>query len=93
MRALARPDVVKKACIATALSCLASLPRLHLWENRQWPVWYLAAVLLTTGFVLWAFVFAWHSKITGREPFSPSKNPLHWLARIFHQRERDDVDE
>lgn len=80
MRALARPDVVKKACIATALSCLASLPRLHLWENRQWPVWYLAAVLLTTGFVLWAFVFAWHSKITGREPFSPSRSPLHWLA-------------
>ncbi len=80
MRDLAQPDVVKKACIATALSCLACLPRLHLWENRQWPVWYLAAVLLTTGFVLWAFVFAWHSRLTGKQPFTPSTDPNHWLA-------------
>lgn len=80
MRALAQPDVTKKACLATVLSCLTCLPKLCLWENRQWPVWYLATVLLSTGFVLWAFVFAWHIIITGKDPFRPSISITHWVA-------------
>ena len=41
-----------------------------MWSNPAYPVWYLEAVLLLGGFVLWAFVFAWHTKYSGRPVFN-----------------------
>lgn len=80
MRALAQPDVVKKASAGAILSCLGCLPALIHWETRPCPIWYLAAILLTTSFVLWAFVFAWHIKLTGRHPLAPANSILHWAT-------------
>src|SRR5689334_23331276 len=66
MRALAQPEVVRSAIIAACVSAALCLPRLLLWSTRKYPIWYLEAVLLLGGTVLWAFVFAWHTKYTQR---------------------------
>jgi len=66
MRSLAQPEVLRSAAIAACISALLSLPRLLLWTTRKFPIWYLEAVLLLGGTVLWAFVFAWHTKYTQR---------------------------
>jgi len=49
-----------------------------LWPKRSYPMWYLEAVLLFGGFVLWAFVFAWHTKYSGRPVFNfkPQAGPF-----------------
>ena len=70
VRNLAKTEVVKSAAIAALVVALACYPRLVLWAGRAYPIWYLEAVLLLGGFVLWAFVFAWHSQYTGRPLFT-----------------------
>ncbi len=57
------------AGIAATLSAMLALPRLLLWENRPFSVWYPEAMILLCGFVLWAFVFAWHTEYTHRPLF------------------------
>lgn len=75
MRRLAQPSVVKAAAIAAALSALLSLPRLLLWEKRPYLTWYIEAILFCCGFVLWAFVFAWHTEYTRRPVFTVRIQP------------------
>jgi magnesium-transporting ATPase (P-type) len=70
MRDLTRPELIKPtACtaLATAMLCL---PRLSLWTTRVYPIWYLDAIIFTGSFVLWGFVFAWHSKYMKRPLFT-----------------------
>jgi hypothetical protein len=69
---------MKSAAIAAMAVALACCPRLALWPNRSYPIWYLEAILLLGGFVLWAFVFAWHTKYSGRPVFAfkPPVNPF-----------------
>lgn len=75
MRRLAQPNVVISAAVAAALSAIFSLPRFVLWETRKLPVWYLEATVFLGGFVLWAFVFAWHTAYTGRPVFTKKIKP------------------
>lgn len=70
VRRLAQPKVVASAAIAAALSALLSLPRMLLWEGRKFPLWYVEATMFLGGFVLWAFVFAWHTEYTHRPVFT-----------------------
>jgi len=49
-----------------------------LWSERPYPVWYLEAILFLSGIVLWAFVFAWHTRYTGQPVFT-----FHIKARQF----------
>jgi hypothetical protein len=70
MRRLAQPKVVTSAAIAASLSAAFSLPRMLLWGTRKLPVWYLEATVFFGGFVLWAFVFAWHTNYTNRPVFT-----------------------
>lgn len=70
MRSLAKTEVMKSAAIAALAGSLVCYPRLALWPNRSYPIWYLEAILLLGGFVLWAFVFAWHTKYTNRPVFT-----------------------
>jgi hypothetical protein len=70
MRSLAQPDVLKSAVTAALLSALACYPRFFLWLKRPYALWYLEAVLFLCGIVLWAFVFGWHTKYTGRPVFT-----------------------
>jgi hypothetical protein len=76
MRTLAQPDVLRAAAIASSVSALLCFPRLALWTTRAYPIWYLEAVLLLGGTVLWAFVFAWHTKYTSRPVFTAKIQPL-----------------
>lgn len=80
MRRLAEPNVVKFSLIAAALSTVFSLPRMVLWESRPWPVWRLEATVFLGGFVLWAFVFAWHTAYTGRPVFTKKIKPTVIVA-------------
>ena len=70
MRRLAEPEVLKSAAMAAAAGSLACYPRLALWPGRPYPMWYLEAVLFFGGLVLWAFVFAWHTKYTDQPVFN-----------------------
>lgn len=87
MRRLAQPNVVTSAAIAAALSAIFSLPRMSLWDTRKMPVWYLEATVFFGGFVLWAFVFAWHTEYTKRPVFTfkikPSLIAAATLCGIF----------
>lgn len=66
MRRLAKPEVLRSTFVAALGTTLLCYPRLSLWSTRQLPIWYLEATLFFGGFVLWAFVFAWHTEYTRR---------------------------
>ena len=68
MRRLIQPRVVKPAGLAALATALACYPRFALWQT-PYPIYYLELVVLFSGFVLWAFVFAWHTPFTGRPVF------------------------
>lgn len=51
-----------------------------LWESRKLPVWYLEATIFLGGFVLWAFVFAWHTAYTKRPVFTTKIKPSLIMA-------------
>jgi hypothetical protein len=70
MRSLAQPEVLQSAGTAAVLSSLACLPRLWLWPHRRYDLWYLEATMFLGSTVLWAFVFAWHTKYTQRPVFA-----------------------
>ncbi|MEY2465892.1 MAG: hypothetical protein QOD03_413 [Verrucomicrobiota bacterium] len=53
-------------------------PRLAFWPARSLPIWYLEATLFLGGFVLWAFVFAWHAQYTNRPVFT-----VKWSVGLF----------
>ncbi len=68
MRRLIQPAVIKPAALAAVATALVCYPRFALWHT-PYPIWYLELVLLLGGFVLWAFVFAWHPPFAGRPVF------------------------
>ncbi len=70
MRRLAQPKVMASAAVAAVLSTALSLPRMHYWTNSKLPISYIVTTLLLCGFVLWAFVFAWHTEYTHRPVFT-----------------------
>lgn len=78
MRDLGKPEVLQSAIVAALISSLASYPRLALWTERRYGLWYLETMLFLCSIVLWAFVFAWHAKYTHRPVFvrRPGAVPL-----------------
>jgi hypothetical protein len=70
VRNLAQAETLKSAVLAAAATSIACLPRLSLWTKRIYPLWYLEAVLFLGTIVLWAFVFAWHTRYSGRPVFT-----------------------
>lgn len=80
MRDLIRPELIKPTLCAALASAVLCLPRLLLWSNRIYPIWYLEAIIFTGGFVLWAFVFAWHTKYSGRPVFTLKIPPADFIA-------------
>jgi len=80
MRRLAQPQVMTSAAIAAVCSAVLSLPRLLLWDKRPFSVWYPEAIILFCGFVLWAFVFAWHTEYTHRPVFTSRIKPVLFIT-------------
>lgn len=70
MRDLTRPEHLKPTACAALATAILCFPRLTLWTNRLYPIWYLEAMIFAVAFVLWGFVFAWHRKYTGRPLFT-----------------------
>src|SRR5262245_18890954 len=70
MRDLAQVNVLKKSAVAASITAVLCFPRLILWSTRVYPIWYLLALLWLGSIVLWAFVFAWHTKYTHRPLFT-----------------------
>ena len=68
MRRLIQTEVIKPAGLAAGATALICYPRFALWQT-PYPIWYVELVLLFGAFVLWAFVFAWHTPLTGRPVF------------------------
>ena len=60
MRDLTHAKVLKLTAYATLATALFRIPRVAMWSNRAYPIWYLEAIIFTGAFVLWGFVFAWH---------------------------------
>lgn len=84
MRNLTQPRVLTSAGIAALATAAACYPRLALWSQRLDPVWYLEAVAFLCSFVLWGFVFAWHTAYTGRPVFTLKLNtPLFALVTFL----------
>lgn len=80
MRRLAQPEVLKSAGVAALATSLACYPRLALWPQRLYPVWYMESIVFLGGIVLWAFVFAWHTEYTDRPVFTLEMEPAHFVA-------------
>ena len=69
MRHLLQPQVLKFSVIAALVSTVAAYPRLAAWSDRAAPVWYLVATIFFCTIILWGFVFAWHTRYSGRPVF------------------------
>lgn len=78
MRDLAKPEVLKSAAGAAVVTTLLCYPRLALWPQRAFPVWYLEALVLLGTTVFWGFVFAWHTKYSGRPLIAATVETRLW---------------
>lgn len=83
MRALAQPEVLKSAALASLATALACYPRLGNAPQLRYPLWYLLSLIFLGGIVLWAFVFAWHRRYSGRPLSAARFNLLLWAAMTF----------
>jgi len=79
MRRLAQPSVLKSAGVAALLTSIVCYPRFAQWQSNV-VIWYAEAVMFLGSFVLWAFVFAWHTEFTGRPVFHKGVEPGPWLT-------------
>lgn len=80
MRRLAEPRVMKSAAVAAVITSLLCYPRFALWEARVLPIWYLLSMVFLGTFVLWAFVFAWHTEYSGRPLFTRDISPRLFMT-------------
>jgi hypothetical protein len=80
MRALGEPAVLKSAAVAAICTTVACYPRLSQATQLHYPTWYLEALVLLGGMVLWAFVFAWHTKYSHRPVFTLQVSAGDWLT-------------
>jgi hypothetical protein len=78
VRALGQPEVIKSAAVAALCTSVACYPRLLQAPQLRYPTWYLEALVFLGGTVLWAFVFAWHTKYSHRPIFMLKIAPGPW---------------
>jgi len=78
VRLLVQSSVLKHAALAALVTVLACWPRLSLWTGRPYAVWFMSAILGWAAFILWSFVFAWHTHYTGSAVFGTRFRPRLW---------------
>ncbi len=78
MRHLAQPEVLKSAASAAFLTAVLCYPRFALWKARPFPIWYLESILFLGCVILWASVFAWHTRYSGRPVLALPRQPKLW---------------
>lgn len=69
---------MKSAALGALLTTLACYPRFAAWAHPL-PVWYLLVMLFVSAFVLWAFVFAWHTAYVHRPVFAVKFDAWSWM--------------
>jgi len=80
VRSLVQPETMKSAALASCVTAVICYPRLAIWTDRPYQVWFLCFVLGWAAFMLWSFVFAWHQKYTGEEVLVAKIKPSIWGA-------------
>jgi hypothetical protein len=70
VRDLGKPEVLRAAVLAALATAVVCYPRLATATNLHYTTWYLESLLFLGGIVLWAFVFAWHTRYSGRPVFT-----------------------
>lgn len=77
MLRLTQSRVFKSAGVAAALTSIGCYPRFAFWK-AHFPIWYLEGMLFLGSFLLWAFVFAWHTPFTHRPVLFNRVDPRFW---------------
>ena len=80
MQDLAQPRTLKLAGLAALATALACYPRFSFWLTRPESAWFLEAMVFLCSIVLWGFVFAWHTRYTGRPVFMLKIEPGPFIA-------------
>jgi len=80
VRLLVQHSVLKNAALTALLTALACWPRLLLWVQRPYAVWFMLATLGWATLILWSFVFAWHTRYTDSAVFTARFRPRVWCV-------------
>jgi hypothetical protein len=80
MQLLTAPRILRRAALAGGLTTVACLPRLLVWTQNVYPVWFSAVVIALTSAVMWGFVLAWEERSLGRAPFALPRSAQLWQA-------------
>jgi hypothetical protein len=78
MRSLVQPRVLTSAGLAALLTALACCPRLLLWTERPYQLWFMVLTLAWAAFILWSFVFGWDRAYAHRAVFVVKAPPALW---------------
>jgi hypothetical protein len=80
LRDLVQSKILGRAGIAGVATAAVCYLRIEQWMDRPRAAPLLGLTLLWCAFVLWAFVFAWHERYSGRRVFCPGFEPLVWFG-------------
>ena len=80
MRELTQTRVIAKSLAAAAVTAFATYSRMVLWSDRPREIWFLEAVIFGVACLLWASVFAWHEKYSGRPVLDYGFPKAPWAA-------------
>jgi hypothetical protein len=80
VRSLVQTETMKFAALASCVTVGVCYPRLAMWTDRPYQLWFLCFVLGWAAFMLWSFIFAWHRKYTGEEVLMAKIRPSLWAA-------------
>jgi hypothetical protein len=80
VRSLLQPRVLKSAGVAALITSLLGFPRLALWSDRPYQLWFLSLTLAWASFILWSFVFAWRPQKAYRPILAVKARPALWSA-------------
>ena len=84
MRSLVQSGVLKSASAAALITSLVCFPRLALWSDRSYPLWFLSFTLAWASFILWNFVFGWRPKNASLPILAVSALPVSlWSTATF----------
>jgi hypothetical protein len=80
VRSLVQPGVMKSAALVSCITVVVCYPRLSIWTDRSYQLWFLCFVLGWAAFMLWSFVVAWHREYSGEDVIRVKIKPSLWAA-------------
>ncbi|HOW65335.1 MAG TPA: hypothetical protein P5186_01575 [Candidatus Paceibacterota bacterium] len=80
MRHFVQTDVLKRSACAALITAALCYPRFSLWFHRSQPLWYMESMVFVSTIILWAGVFAWHTRYCHRPVFILRWDPKNWAG-------------